>query len=79
MSYLNFIEIPNPSHKTKYWSVQNVQAKTELGKIHFYPQWRKYVFQPVVAYPPSVIFDAGCLQDIADFLKDQTQQWRDGL
>lgn len=78
MSYLKFEEVPNFGHKTKKWDVENAQNEAKLGIVFFLPQWRKYVFQTVAEYP-FVVFDAGCLQDIVNFLKEQTEQWRNSL
>lgn len=74
MSYLKFEELyPSKNRKTKLFRVVNLESQT-LGMIGFSSAWRKYVFNPERESPT---FDAGCLQDIVDFLKDQTQKWRD--
>jgi hypothetical protein len=76
MSYLKFEEVyPEKARKTKLYRVVNLEGQI-LGGISFSGAWRKYVFNPDSESPT---FDAGCLQDIVDFLKDQTQQWRDSL
>ena len=76
MSYLEFRENdPIAGRKTKTFSVYNKSGEF-LGSVSFSGAWRKYIFNPDSESPT---FDAGCLQDIVDFLKDQTQQWRDSL
>lgn len=74
VSYLEFYEMANPGHKTRVWNVRSI-ASVPLGTIKFFPAWRKYVFVPVAV----VVLDAVCLQDITEFLKEQTQAWRDSL
>jgi hypothetical protein len=74
MSYLEFRENdPIAGRKTKTFSIYNKSGEF-LGSVSFSGAWRKYIFNGT-----NSIFDAGCLQDIVDFLKDQTQQWRDSL
>jgi len=75
MTYIDFDEKPNPGHKTRLWIVVNKNGGLPLGEIRFYPAWRKYTFWP--AY--QMLFDASCLQDIAKFLQDQTQEWRQSI
>jgi hypothetical protein len=74
MSYLSFTEIPNQTRKTKRWNVSNSQDGSQLGMIVFSGAWRKYVFNTAVAQ-----FDAGCLDEISNFLKEQTGLWRNSL
>ena len=67
-------------HKTKYLVCTTMSKwRAELGKISFLSAVAEVHISTSCPYTPSVIFDAGCLQDIVDFLKDQTQQWRDSL
>jgi hypothetical protein len=75
MSYLGFQEIPNPTRKTKRWAVHNSQDGPQLGIIVFSGAWRKYVF----CSADSIQFDAGCLDEISNFLKEQTGLWRNNL
>jgi hypothetical protein len=65
LSYLNFVEQPNPGKLTKVWYVYSTTEPggRPLGVILYRPGWRKYVFAPGEA-----IFDAGCLTDIVNFL-----------
>lgn len=75
MSYLSFIEIPNQTRKTKRWNVSNSQNGSQLGVIVFSGAWRKYVIQ----FNDAALFDAGCLEEITNFLKEQTGLWRNSL
>jgi hypothetical protein len=77
MSYLTFTEIPNPTRKTKRWTILNSQDGSQLGLIMFTGAWRKYVFQPNIQ--AQCQFDAGCLEEIVNFLKEQTGLWRNSL
>jgi hypothetical protein len=74
VSYITFTEIPNQTRKTKRWNVNNSQDGSQLGVIVFSGAWRKYVFQGAIAQ-----FDAGCLEEIGNFLKEQTGLWRNSL
>lgn len=64
------------SGKTKIWSVTSALGGHSLGSISFFPQWRKYVFQPSSG---SVIFDYLCLHELADFAQKATAEWRKNL
>jgi hypothetical protein len=75
MSYLTFTEIPNPTRKTKRWKVENIQYGGQLGIISFNPSWRTYVF----CNSNLIQLDAGCLEEIVNFLKEQTGLWRNSL
>lgn len=75
MSYLKFEEIwPSTARKTKMFRVLNNEGVI-LGGISFTGAWRKYIFHA----DADRQFDAGCLQDIVNFLKEQTEQWRNSL
>ena len=47
----------------------------ELGKILFYPAWRKFVFEPA----NETLFDTKCLADIQEMLGIATSEWRNSL
>lgn len=61
--YLQFIEFPFPSGKTKRFEVKNLSGES-LGWVHWRSAWRRYVFG---VYKVAE-FDAGCLKEIIDFL-----------
>ncbi len=41
-----------------------------LGKVSWYPRWRKFIFAPVSL---SSVFSHECLTDLAAFLKTRTR------
>lgn len=65
--HLKFIEIERKP-KTKVWKV--MVGYLSLGKIKWYPPWRRYVFMP----GRDTLFDAGCLNDIETFLNSQMEK-----
>lgn len=68
MSYLKFEENPNPSRKTKRWTVRSAIGGDWLGAIYFHNTWRKYVFNSM-----NADFDIKCLQEIVQFLEDHKE------
>jgi hypothetical protein len=77
---IQFVELPleAPSKKTKLWVVQSLKgehAGCDLGKVKFYPQWRKYCFCP----DEGTLFDGVCLARISLFCSDETFKWRAAL
>lgn len=74
MSYLTFEYVgTSDSGKTMRWWVRHTTQGTMLGTIQWYAPWRKYVWFP---YSSSTLFDSGCLDEIADFLRDQNAKHR---
>lgn len=72
MTFLKFIETPNPGKVTKVWDVNSAINGIFLGRVGYMPTWRKYTFAPVA----NTIFDSKCLQEITEFLiihKDDRQ------
>ena len=53
-----------PGMKTKVYDVFNKENKSYLGRIGWYPSWRKYTFAPSA----GAVFEATCLADITSFL-----------
>jgi hypothetical protein len=65
-TYLRFDELGHSaSSKTRMWQVKNVQWNFTMGTIKWYAPWRRYVFFP----QGETLYDAGCLTEIAAFLK----------
>jgi len=62
--YLQFSELISTG-KTSKWSCQTKNGCHSLGNIKWYGAWRQYCYFPVV----QAVYSAGCLDDIADFLK----------
>jgi hypothetical protein len=73
MGFLKFNDAgTSPSGRTKRWNVTSGEDSFVLGIIRWYAPWRKYVFDD-----GNSVFDANCLQEIADFVKTQTQEHKD--
>ena len=56
----------SPSGKTHIFKVCNKRGGYRLGLIVYRPGWRQYVFEPEEATE----YSAGCLADIADFMRE---------
>lgn len=72
VKYIKFVEVSNEGKKTKRFNVVNL-SEQKLGVILFNPRWRKYVFAP----NEHTIFDSECLNDIIEFLNEETKKWRE--
>jgi hypothetical protein len=75
-SYLRFIRCsPSTPRKTLVYVVRNLADDSLLGRVSFWPAWRKYVFFPA----ESTLFDCACLLEIATFVSGQTAKWRKSI
>jgi hypothetical protein len=74
MKWIVIEQIESPA-KTKRWKVATTYDATILGRIAFYPRWRKYAFYPET----NTLYEQDCLRDIAEFLETETKAWRAGL
>jgi hypothetical protein len=63
--YIDFVKIEATS-KTGKWACKT-KAGVALGQVSWYPGWRQYCYFPGC----QAVYSAGCLSDIADFLKKQ--------
>lgn len=63
-------EIQPPGRKTKRWSVWKRHSDYVLGFVHWLSRWRQYTYCP----EPNTEYNAGCMKDIAAFLKAKTQE-----
>lgn len=54
-------------YKTKNtpWTCMNKGSRSELGVIKWHGAWRQYCYFPLI----QAVYSSGCLDDIADFLK----------
>jgi len=43
----------------------NRKANFPIGNVRWYAAWRQYVYYPAV----DTVYSAGCLQDIAEFVR----------
>ena len=74
--YLQVVERPSiEGRKTCRWYVVNTsQTDVVLGMIAWYNPWRQYVFTPLAV----ITLSAGCLEDIARFLKTSRKRRKAG-
>ena len=63
------------SGKTRVFDVLNRKSGDELGMIAWFGPWRQYTFRA----DPLAVFSAGCLNDIAAFVEEQTDLQRRGV
>jgi hypothetical protein len=74
MSYIQFVPRPqDPNRKTTVYDVIS-STRTNLGIVAFFPRWRKFVCE----FQPKCVFDSSCLQEITDFVKARTADWKAG-
>lgn len=70
-----FIEIREttpPSVKTRRWEVLSKSHGSVIGTIGWYGGWRQYVFFP----KQQTIWSAGCLDDVASFIRERMAERR---
>jgi len=63
------------SGKTGRFAVTNRKSNDVLGVIVWYGPWRQYAFAPTTEY--ATVYSPGCLRDIADFLRETTDEHRE--
>ena len=68
--HFEFIE---EKHKTKVWGCFNNSTGYKLGEVKWFSAWRRYCF---FLYRSSAGFNAGCLKDISDFIKQAESERR---
>lgn len=57
----------SPSGKTRLWWVRNKKSGDRLGIVKWLSAWRQYTFWAI----SDTIWSAGCMRDIADFIKEE--------
>jgi len=62
--YLEFKQLPSEG-KTEKWICLNKHHRNGIGMVQWYGPWRQYCF----LCPGEIVFSAGCLEDISDFIK----------
>jgi len=72
--YLSFVDVTSKT-KTKTFLITNKFSGGGLGFIKWYAPWRKFCF---FADFPGIVFDAGCLADIQDFINTLMEERREG-
>ena len=68
--YLEFVDVPNHSGKTRKVNVVSKKHGYSLGLIQWFGRWRQYVFVPA----PETVFNKDCLRDIAQYLQDMMDE-----
>ena len=63
---------PSSSGKTKTWVVYNHTTDVYIGIIKWAGNFRKYAFFA----EPGMMFDASCLEDVAEFLRAEMIEHR---
>ena len=67
-NFILFVNLgPKPNKLTNNYSVMTTDG-IELGQIKWFSNWRKYAFYP----KPETLYEETCLQDIAEFCKQET-------
>ena len=73
--WIKFVPRDTPDElKTKRWFVTPKEGHSVLGVIAWFPRWRKYTFN-VTTF--GAVFEEDCLQDIANFIKEETKKHRE--
>jgi hypothetical protein len=62
--YISFEKLPAKT-KTEQFLVKNKSSDFILGTMKWYGPWRRYC---LFINKPGLVFDAGCLADIQDFI-----------
>jgi hypothetical protein len=62
--YIRMEEHSVPQRKTRLFTVLNNSSDDAIGYIEWYGAWRQYCFFPC----GYIVFSAGCLDDISDFI-----------
>lgn len=65
--YLVAANVPAEGRKTFIADIRSNEGVL-LGQVKWYGAWRQYAFYP----EPDTIFNAGCLQDLDEFLQRVT-------
>ena len=70
VKYLRFVDVgASLTGKTRIWRVLNAATAVELGVVKWWSHWRRYTFCPAL----MIIFDVGCLREIATFIEQQME------
>ena len=72
--YLEFIELPNPGHKTKIFKIVNHHGQY-LAKIFWYAPWRQYCWNG----GSDIIWSTGCDKQRTEFIDELNRQHRESL
>ena len=70
--YIEFRESTIKRAKTRVWDVASKSSGAILGRISWYGAWRQYVFFPA----GGSLYSAGCLNDLASFIRERMAERR---
>ena len=71
--YIDFVVV-DEKPKTKVWGLFAKKDYDVIGQIRWYPPWRQYCLFP----SDDVVFSAGCLSDIVEFIAKANREHRTG-
>jgi hypothetical protein len=60
-----------PGSKTRRFAVISRHSQALLGYVKWFNRWRQYTFQPL-----NAVFNDGCLEEVADFVRRATKAHR---
>lgn len=67
--WIKFAEVDlKDGRKTKVWAVLTLDGRTCLGRVGWYPAWRRYVYAP----HKDTLYEQDCLRLIATFCEGKT-------
>lgn len=67
--HLTFLKcVPVKGRKTDIYGVDGPSAS--LGEVRWHAPWRRYVFHPY----PSTLYDPLCMESIATFCREKTEE-----
>ncbi len=68
--FIRFVPVERSVESSAYWTVQNKKHGDDLGVVEWYSVWRQYTFSA----EPGAIFSHDCLNDIAAFCLQKTNE-----
>ena len=73
--WIKFTEVDlHDGRKTKVWAVMTIDGSDCLGRVGWYPPWRRYCFvHKAIDAGDQVILEQDCLRQIACFIEEQTR------
>lgn len=74
--YIYFRDCSGHMDSLKIYACRNSKSHGILGYVKWYGAWRGYCFFPTLALGAELVFSAGCLTDIADFIKQLMETHR---
>jgi len=63
--FIEFVEAKDTFSPKPYYACKNKNHKDILGHVEYYPEWKRYTFNP----EPMTVYSIDCLEDIIHFIK----------